>query len=318
MSGLKNALVLGASGGMGYSVVKELSKRGVSVKAFARNEKKIKHLFQDERRVSIVPGDIFQRDMLREAAKDVDIIFHAANLPFSQWEEKLLLMIETITETVQEMNTRLAVVDNIYAYGKAGNNVKETREKVPCTKKGRIRLGAEKVIKKSGVLFLIAHFPDFYGPYAENTILNVTLQNVVRNKNAFYVGQQTIPREFIYTPDGAEALVHLAFTEEAYGEHWNIPGAGLITGEEIVALLKEIENYQKRVFTVTRKMMQFLGLFQPEMREAAEMYYLNETPVTLSGEKYEKRIGPLPRTSYREGLKQTLRVLKEKKHSFSY
>jgi len=41
---MKRALVLGASGGMGYSIVNELISRGVEVTAFARSEKKLKHL----------------------------------------------------------------------------------------------------------------------------------------------------------------------------------------------------------------------------------------------------------------------------------
>ena len=35
---MKKALVLGASGGMGYSIVKELSSRGIKVMAFARTK----------------------------------------------------------------------------------------------------------------------------------------------------------------------------------------------------------------------------------------------------------------------------------------
>lgn len=43
-------------------------------------------------------------------------------------------------------------------------------------------------------------------------------------------------------------------------------------------------------------MIQLVGLFDPFMREYAEMMYLNEKPVVLDGSKYEGLIGPVPRT----------------------
>ncbi|MCC3355323.1 hypothetical protein [Bacillus sp. REN16] len=37
-----------------------------------------------------------------------------------------------------------------------------------------------------------------------------------------------------------------------------------------------------------------------------EMLYLTIDPVVLDGSKYEQEIGPLPATSYEEGIKRTL------------
>ena len=302
---MKKAVVLGASGGMGYAIVKELAERGIAITAFARNEKKLQRLFIHEPQVTIMAGDVFQLDELTAAAKDVDVIFQAVSIPYIQWEEKLMLMMKNIVATAKVQSAKLAIVDNIYAYGNAGKNISETIEKKPCSKKGRIRLDVENMIKQSMVPYIIAHFPDFYGPNAENTILQVTLENIAQDKRAIFVGKQNIEREFIYTPDGAKALVQLALQNEAYGENWNIPGAGVITGEEI--------NYQKKVATISKKMVEFLGLFNRNMREVAEMFYLNETPVTLCGKKYEARIGPIPKTSYRDGLRHTIENCKQKK-----
>jgi len=308
---MKKALVLGASGGMGYSLVRELSKRGMKVKAFARNEKKLQLLFDDDPNVVIKSGDIFEKENLAAAAQDVDIIFQSANIPYSEWHSRLMLMMNNIIAAAKQNSAKLAVVDNIYAYGNAGQNVMETHPKIPCTNKGRIRLEVENTIKESGVPYIIAHFPDFYGPNAANTILHVTMQNIIQNKRAIFVGNQTIPREFIFTPDGAEALVNLAFHDQAYGENWNIPGAGVITGEEIISILRQLTNYQKKVMTISKRMIQMLGLFNREMREVAEMYYLNETPVILSGKKYMERFGSIPQTPYREGFRQTLEHLQQ-------
>ncbi|CUB11383.1 hypothetical protein BN2127_JRS1_03169 [Bacillus cereus] len=121
-----------------------------------------------------------------------------------------------------------------------------------------------------------------------------------------FVGDKKIAREYIFVPDGAKAMVELALHDEAYGQTWNIPGYGVITGEEMIQYIRELTGYTKRVITVKRGIIQFIGLFDKQMKEFVEMLYLTEKPVVLSGEKYEKYIGVVPRTSYYEGLKKTI------------
>ena len=309
---MQKALVIGASGGMGYSVVQELSSRGISVTAFARSRDKLEKLFGNDPNVTIYAGDLFRMEDLDGVARGADVIFQAANIPYSEWETKLLVMMSNIIETAKKQSAKLAFVDNIYAYGRStGTTVNERTLKSPHTKKGKIRLQVEELIHSSKVPALIAHFPDFYGPNAESSLLYYTLVNVVKNKKASYVGDQSIAREFIYTPDGARAIVELSLNEQAYGQNWNIPAHEVISGEEIIKTIRDITDYQKGVSTISKKMIQFLGIFNAQMREAVEMYYLNEDPVVLNGEKYENLIGPLPRTSYREGLQKTMEYMEK-------
>lgn len=308
---MKKALVLGATGGMGYSIVKELLKREVEVIAFARTKSNIVRLFGDEKDVTAFSGDIFKLEDLKEAAKGVDVIFQAANIPYSEWEQKLHLFMNNILTAAKSQSAKLVMVDNIYAYGRSeGVVIDEEFPKNPHTKKGRIRLDVEQLIKESGVPFVIAHFPDFYGPNAENTLLHYTLKSIVENKKAGYVGDQEIAREFIFTPDGAKAIVHLAFEDQAYGQNWNIPGYDAIKGRELVQVIREVTGFQKRVSTISKNMIRFLGLFNRDMREVVEMFYLNEEPVVLNGAKYEQYFGEVPRTSYYEGLKQTMEYMR--------
>lgn len=315
---MKKALVLGASGGMGYSIVKELADRGIHVTAFARTKSKLENLFGDDANITIFSGDIFKVEDLQSAAEGVDVIFHSANIPYSEWEGKLALLMKNVITVTKAKGAKLAIVENIYAYGRnPGQKVTEATPKKPHTKKGKIRLHVESLVKKSGVPALIAHFPDFYGPNAENTILQHTLQNVVKNKRSSFVGDQRIAREYIFTPDGAKAIVNLALEDEAYGQNWNIPGYDVITGQELIETIRNHTGYNKGVSTISINMIKFLGLFNANMREVVEMFYLNEDPVVLNGEKYEMLIGPIPRTSYQDGLKQTIDYMK-KGQKFDY
>ncbi|MGG0723480.1 SDR family NAD(P)-dependent oxidoreductase [Bacillus mycoides] len=309
---MKKALVLGASGSMGYAIVKELCNRGIHVVAFARNKEKLEILFSGEENVKVVAGDVFIQEDLMEAAKDVDIIFHAVNIPYSDWEKKQPKLLKNILEVARYYDSKLGIVDNIYAYGRQGEEpVAEEVKKAPHTKKGKIRLQLEMMAKQARVQMFIAHFPDFYGPNAESTLVHHTLNGVLANKLSSFVGDKKIAREYIFTPDGAKAMIELALRDEAYGQNWNIPGYGVITGEEMIQHIQELTGYTKPVMTVKKGMINLIGLFDKQMKEFVEMLYLTENPVVLSGEKYERYTGVVPRTSYYEGLKRTIVHIKE-------
>ncbi|WP_459502824.1 NAD-dependent epimerase/dehydratase family protein [Bacillus sp. C1] len=310
---MKKALVLGASGAMGYAITKELCGRGIDVVAFARNKEKLENLFYDEEKIQIIAGDVFNQGDIMVAAKGVDVIFHAVNIPYSDWEIKQPKLLKNIVETTKYHRAKLAMVDNIYAYGRQGREkVTEETEKNPHTKKGKIRLQLELMAKQADIPVLIAHFPDFYGPNAASTLIHHTLQGVLANKMSSFVGDKKIAREYIYTPDGAKAIVELALCDSAYGQNWNVPGSGIITGEEMIRHIRELTGYTKPIMTVKKQMIRMLGLFDKQMKEFVEMLYLTEEPVVLNGEKYERYIGKVPMTSYHDGLKETISFLERK------
>lgn len=310
---MKRAVVLGASGGMGFSIVNELVDRGIEVIAFARSEQKLQNLFQDKQGVTIQTGDIFNLQDVIAASETADVIFQSANIPYPQWKNKLLPFIGNVLKAAEINKTKLVLIENIYAYGRTtGAKMTETITKQPHTKKGQIRLQVEKLVRGSNVPTIIAHFPDFYGPNAENTLLHFTLKNALQHKRAMYVGNQAIAREFLFTPDGAKAAVNLAMHENAYGQNFNIPAYDIVTGQELVQLIRELTGYEKPVSTVSKNLIRLLGMFNANMREVVEMFYLNEEPVVLNGSKYEKEIGQLPRTSYRDGLRQTIEYMTAK------
>ncbi|PEQ56515.1 NAD(P)H-binding protein [Bacillus thuringiensis] len=310
---MKKALVLGASGSMGYAIVNELCGRGIHVVAFARNKERLGALFSGNKHVEVVAGDVFIKEDIMNAAKDVDIIFHAVNIPYSDWEKQQEKLLINILEVSKHYGIKIGIVDNIYAYGRQGEGlVKEEAKKRPHTKKGKIRLQLEELAKQANVRMFIAHFPDFYGPNAESTLVHHTLKGILANKMSSFVGDKKIAREYIFTPDGAKAMVELALHDEAYGQNWNIPGYGVITGEEMIQHIRELTGYTKRVITVKRGMIQFIGLFDKQMKEFMEMLYLTEKPIVLSGEKYERCIGDIPKTSYYNGLKEMIISMQKK------
>ena len=66
---MKKALILGANGNIGQIIAKELADKGVAIKLFSRNPKKINP--NDE----LISGDLLHADDVVEAAEGVDVIF---------------------------------------------------------------------------------------------------------------------------------------------------------------------------------------------------------------------------------------------------
>ncbi|MNV47841.1 hypothetical protein D3C71_1397210 [compost metagenome] len=157
---------------------------------------------------------------------------------------------------------------------------------------------------------MIVRLPDYYGPTAnEASYLGGTLEAIAAGKMAFFIGNMTVPREYVYLPDAAKMIVELADHYSAYGQNWNIPGAGIISGRDIVRIAREASGKSKPVIPLGRVGLSVLGLFVPVMKEIIEMLYLTKEPLTLSGEKYKKHIGPIPATSFKEGITETIHAL---------
>jgi nucleoside-diphosphate-sugar epimerase len=157
---------------------------------------------------------------------------------------------------------------------------------------------------------LIVRLPDYYGPTAnEASYLGSTLEAIAAGKMAFFIGNMHIPREYVYLPDAAKMIVELAGRDSAYGQNWNIPGTGIISGHDIVRIAKAASGKSKPVISLGRVSLSLLGLFIPVMKEIVEMLYLTEEPLILSGEKYQRQIGPIPSTGFQEGITETIRTL---------
>lgn len=319
---LEKAIVVGATGGTGSAITEELAKRGIPTTIFGRSHQKLEQLranIGNPKQVTVATGDAFCSADIIKAAEGADVLFHCANVPYHEMENKLISLGESVMEAANQCGLKVVVVDGIYPYGRRqSDRISEDHPKEPHTKKGKIRLAFEHMLfeqRWDKAQVMIVRLPDYYGPTAnEASYLGSTLQAIAAGKMAFFIGNMRVPREFVYLPDAAFMITELASTNAAYGkgENWNIPGAGLISGQEIVRLARQASGYDKPVIPLGRVGLSLLGIGMPVMREIVEMLYITKEPLTLSGDKYEALIGPIRTTSFPQGIWHTIHTLQRK------
>ncbi|WP_028549526.1 SDR family NAD(P)-dependent oxidoreductase [Paenibacillus sp. UNC451MF] len=321
---MEKAIVIGATGGTGAAITEELVKRGVSTIAFGRSRQKLEQLAEglgNPTHLTLAVGDALCSKEIVAQAGGADVLFHCANVPYHEMAAKLIPLGESVMEAAEQLAIKVVAIDGIYPYGKKQMDlVTEEHPKQPHTKKGKVRLDYERMLfskRWSNAKVMIVRLPDYYGPTAnEASYLGSTLEAIAAGKMALFVGNMHVPREFVYLPDAAKMVAELACKDFAYGQNWNIPGAGLISGREIVRIARAASGHANPVIPLKKLGLSLLGMSMPVMKEVVEMLYLTEEPLTLSGDKYKRFIGPITATPFQEGITSTVLALKERKFSF--
>ncbi|MEI7024253.1 SDR family NAD(P)-dependent oxidoreductase [Paenibacillus sp. y28] len=317
---MKKAIVLGATGGVGNPLVAELVQRGVSTVAFGRSQAKLEALAEELGRpqcLTLAAGDAFKSEDIVKAAAGVDVIFHSANIPYHEMEARLLPLGEAVMQAAEQLGAKVVVVDGIYPYGRRTvDKATEDHPKMPHTRKGKVRHAYEQLIlspRWSKARPLIVRLPDYYGPSAQASYLSVTMEAIAAGKPTAFIGNMTIPREYVYLPDAARMIVQIASRDESYGQNWHIPGPALISGRDLVRIAQQASGKRKAVIPLGKISLSLFGLFNPVMKEVVEMLYLTEEPFVLSGEKYEQAFGPIRWTPHEQAIAATIRSLMEKR-----
>lgn len=316
---MKKAIVLGATGGVGNPITAELVKRGVETVAFGRSMGKLEQLAEElghPPNLKLAVGDAFRSEDIVKAAEGADIIFHSANIPYHEMTSRLLPLGEAVMEAAERISANVVVVDGIYPYGRRTvEKATEEHPKRPHTRKGKVRLAYEQLLfspRWRKAKPLIVRLPDYYGPSAQASYLSVTMEAIAAGKPTAFIGNMTVPREYVYLPDAARMIVEIADRPDSYKQNWHVPGSGLIAGRDLVRIAQQASGKRKAVFPLGRAGLSLIGLFNPVMKEVVEMLYLTEEPFVLSGAKYERRIGPLAWTPHEQAIADTIRTLMER------
>jgi nucleoside-diphosphate-sugar epimerase len=303
--------IFGAAGPIGRVVGRELRLRDVRFRVVGRRRATLDEAFGDIKLAEICAADLSDPRAAAEAARGVDTILYTVGVPYNAFQLHPKLMQVTVDAAAAAGVRSLLVVSSVYSYGvPQTRTVAETHPRNPQTFKGRMRKEQEDIAlaahREGRLQSLVVHLPDFYGPWADNSLGNMILRAALAGKPANWLGSPDKAHEFVYVPDAAPVLVEMASRSDCYGEHWNFAGPAEVTGAEFMTLVYRQLELQPKWRAVGRTMLRIAGWFNPLMRELVEMHYLFETPVILDDSKLKRKLGAVNKTAYQEGISKAL------------
>ena len=258
--------------------------------------------------VETVSIDVRDADTVARAAEGAAVVYHCVNPLYNEWPEKLLPMTRGIVDGASRAGARLVVLDNLYMYGDTSHMTEETPTS-PVSRKGQLRVQAADYMldadARGAARVSIGRAADFFGPEGRMSLLGDNFfQRVLRGKSAQVFGDPDLPRAYSYIPDVAAGLVALGSRADARGV-WMLPIQPAETTRQLIGRFARALGRDVAVARVPTWLLRGGGLFQPVMREIAEMAYQWEQPYRVDDARFRATFGVTP-TPWDEAVARTV------------
>ena len=313
MDKVDTALVLGATGGIGSEVARQLRRAGWQVRALKRNASEAE-VQRDG--ITWLRGDAMNRDDVLAAARGCSVIVHAVNPPgYRRWGELVLPMLDNTIAAARANGARIVLPGTVYNFGPdAFPVVTEASPQNPVTVKGRIRAEMERRLRAAsaqGASVLIVRAGDFFGPLAASN--NWFAQGLVKPGKPVtaitYPGGRGVGHQWAYLPDAAETMVRLLdrrATLEPFAVfhmegHWDADGTQMIA-----AIRRAVGDPRPTVRKTPWWLMRLAAPVVPLFREILEMRYLWNVPLRMDNARLKSVLGAEPHTPLDEAVRATL------------
>lgn len=294
--------ILGINGTSGPGLAADLKKRGIAVRGVSRRPAP----GDDWEHVS---ADVLDKKQVMDAVRGSEVVYLLVGLKYDHrvWQREWPVIMQNTIDACLEHGAKLVFMDNVYAYGLVNGVMTEDTPYRPVSKKGAVRVQIANMLHEAvatrGLRACIGRAADFYGPNCNTSVFNLVVSDRHKlGKKAFYLGNPKKIHTFIYTLDLGPALAILGTDPRADGQVWHLPTtAERLTGEDWVRMSAEAFGAPPGQTATPTFLMRLMGLFNPIMRELAEMNYQFTHDYIFSSEKFEKTFGMKP-TSPRDGI----------------
>ena len=301
------ALVLGATGGIGGEMARQLRDAGWTVRALRRSGEQ-----QIERR------DAMNREDVLAAAEGCSVIVHAVNPPgYRRWGELVLPMLDNTIAAAHANGATIVLPGTVYNYGPSSfPTLHEDSPQQPITRKGSIRVEMEQRLKQASsqnCRVLLVRAGDFFGPklgsswFSQGMLKPGQPVKSISVPNAPGMGHQ-----WSYLPDVARTMVELLqlrstldpFAAFHTAGHWDADGTQL--AEAICRVVVKRGGVKPKVRAFPWWLTVLAAPFVPTLRELCQMRYLWSTRVKMSNAKLVSTLGHEPHTPLDEAVEAAL------------
>lgn len=309
----RQALVLGASGGIGGEVARQLRDAGWQVRALKRG---LDAEIVERDGITWLRGDALDRDAVVRAARGCSVIVHAVNPPgYRNWAEQVLPMVDNSIAAARAAQATIVLPGTIYNFGADAFPVlREDAPQHPSTRKGAIRVEMERRLQDAsehGVRAIVVRTGDFFGPHLGNSWFSQGLIKPGRPVAAISVPSRGIGHQWSYVPDVARTMLELIERRETLepfarfhlGGHWDEDGTQMALAVQRVAqrhgMRPALRNFPWWIVWAAAP-------FVTTLRELLEMRYLWREPIRMDNARVTAVLGREPVTPLDTAVEATL------------
>jgi nucleoside-diphosphate-sugar epimerase len=301
--------LLGATGAIGKSIAAALTAQSIPFRAIGRDEAGLKKVYGGNGFAECVSWNPDDPASVRRALSGVSTLVYLLGVPYNNFALHPVLMKKTIDGAVAAGVGRILLIGTLYVFGRARTKrITEDHPFKPHTFKGRMRKAQEDLLMKADAAgklrASVLRLPDFYGPDVEGSLLRDLFLAAASGRRANLIGPLDTPHEFVFVPDVGAVVANMLRSEGAFGQCWNLGGAGVITQRELAKMA--FGDKPPRLLAAGKTTLRLLGLFNPLMREMVEMNYLMTDPLIVDDTALATLLGPIAKTSYRDGVARSM------------
>lgn len=316
----RTALVTGAGGAIGFSLVERLLARGYAVRALVRESATVVPLADG---VEIVRGDITDCALVRQAVAGADAVFHLAaklhinNPSLALKDEYFRTNVEgtrCLARAASAANVERFIffsTINVYGSTRPGQLFDEAASLNPDSWYAETKIEGERIVlgELPSVVLRVAAV---YGPRMKGNYPR--LVEAVRRGRLAFIGDGRNRRTLVHETDVCDAAIAALEHDAAAGQTFNVTDGRVHTMREIIAAIASaLEQRPPRLSLPARPVRLIAGLLEDGLRLAGKSSPIGRATIdkltediAVSGDKLQSELGFHPRFDLQTGWRQTV------------
>lgn len=299
--------ITGGCGYLGIALAKKLKELGYKVRVY--DLVKSSKLPDD---IEFIQGDVCDYNKLKQATKDVDIIYHlAAIIPQRRKKEDIMTEVnvggtKNVLSCAIENNVRKIVyTSSVQVYGRFEGIPKEDAPKNPIGCYAKNKLMSEKLcleyFEKYNLDITILRPPTIIGPQIDEKYTLKMLSIIKSNGILPIIGDGKQKFNSIHISDCVDAIILASKNENARGETFNIGCEDVIPYIELIEKLKKRFNSKVKVLKLNKFLIvNFLRFLDFLKISPIERVYIETSPYSnvMDVSKIKEKLGFVCKINY--------------------